>query len=453
MMGSTVAARSAARVLMGFALLGLVSSSAEAAPKSSGGGYAPPYSELVVDARSGKILRAVNADQLRHPASITKVMTLYMLFEQLEAGKMSLSTPIRISEWAAKQAPSKLGLSPGDTITVEDAIKAIVTRSANDIAVAVAEAVGGSEKDFADLMTQKARALGMKSTAYANASGLPNPRQLTTARDLVTLGRSIQTRFPRYFQYFSLRSFDYDGATIANHNKLLGRVDGVDGIKTGYTAKSGFNLLTSVHSDGRSLLAVILGGRSGNSRDRRMAELVDAYIDVASNGDNKAPTKAAKTVSNLPTPIEVDRPSSDNEDGAENPTASLSISSTASSKTTEPQSKLVWKPGAQPAPASKAMSYTETQASTAHASSAGGQKSWWIQVGVAANEKQAKSLADDLSGQLSSILGDAKPSIEKVQVKGKSMWRTRFTRMTLDDAQSACARVKKQGGACFASRS
>ena len=181
--------------------------------------------------------------------------------------------------------------------------------------------------------------------------------------------------------------------------------------------------------------------------------LVDAYIDVASNGDNKAPVKTAKAVSPLPTPVEVDRPSADNEEAAESPTASLSTQSQPVAKTTEPQSKLVWKPGAQPAPASKAMSYTETQASTAHASSAGGQKSWWIQVGVAANEKQAKSLADDLSGQLSSILGDAKPSIEKVQVKGKSMWRTRFTRMTLDDAQSACARVKKQGGACFASRS
>jgi len=453
MMGSTVAARFAARILVGFALFGLVSAGAEAASKSKGGGYAPPYSELVVDARTGKILRAVNADQPRHPASITKVMTLYLLFEQLEAGKMSLSTPIRISEWAARQSPSKLGLAPGETITVEDAIKALITRSANDIAVAVAEAVGGSEKDFADMMTQKARSIGMKRTVYANASGLPNPRQVTTARDLIVLGRSIQNRFPRYFQYFSMRSFDYDGATIANHNKLLGRVDGVDGIKTGYTARSGFNLLTSVHSDGRSLLAVILGGRSGNSRDRRMAELVDAYIDVASNGDTKAPVKTAKAISTLPTPVDVERPSSDNEDAAESPTASLSPQVQPVAKTTEPQSKLVWKPGAAPAPAPKAMSYAETQNSAARSPSNGTEKSWWIQVGVAADEKKAKSLINDLSGQMSSILGDAKPSIEKVQVKGKPMWRTRFTRMSLDDAQTACALVKKQGGACFASRS
>ena len=450
---SAVAARFAARFAVIFAIFGLVSTSAEAASKASGGGYAPPYSELVVDARTGKVLRAVSPDELRHPASITKVMTLYLLFEQLDAGKMSLSTPIRISDWAARQAPSKLGLNPGETITVEDAIKAIVTRSANDIAVAVAEAVGGSEKDFAAMMTQKARAIGMTKTVYANASGLPNPRQVTTARDLVALGKSIQTRFPRYFQYFSLRSFDYDGATIANHNKLLGRVDGVDGIKTGYTAKSGFNLLTSVHSDGRSLLAVILGGRSGNSRDRRMAELVDAYLEAASTGNGKNAPKMAKAVSAAPVPVDIERPSSDNEDTAENPTASLTTPAQPVAKAPEQQSKLIWKPGAAPAPVSKALGYTETQTASGQASQNDKNRTWWIQVGVATDEKQAKTLIDNLSGQLSSILGDAKPAIEKVQVKGRNMWRTRFTRMTLDDAQSACALVKKQGGACFASRS
>lgn len=450
---STVAARLAARIVAFIAVFGLVLTGVGTVSKASAGGYAPPYSELVVDARTGKILRAVSPDAPRHPASITKVMTLYLLFEQLEAGKMSLSTPIRISEWAARQSPSKLGLNPGETITVEDAIKAIVTRSANDIAVAVAEAVGGNEKEFAAMMTQKARSIGMKQTVYANASGLPNPRQITTARDLVVLGRSIQSRFPRYFQYFSMRSFDYDGATIANHNKLLGRVDGVDGIKTGYTAKSGFNLLTSVHADGRSLLAVILGGRSGNSRDRRMAELVDAYLDVASNGDVKAAPKSAKKISAAPTPLDVTRPSSDNEDAAENPTASLSPPPQPLAKAPEQQSKLIWKPGAAPAPVSKALGYTDTQAVASQASQTEKNKTWWIQVGVAVNQKQAKSLADDLSGQLSSILGDAKPAIEKVQVKGREMYRTRFMRMTLDDAQTACALVKKQGGACFASRS
>jgi len=180
--------------------------------------YAPPYAELVADARSGKTLYAVNPDAQRHPASITKVMTHYLLFEELDAGRLSLGSQIKISAWAQKQAPSKLGLNAGDTISVEDAIKAVVTKSANDIAVAIAESVGGSETNFADLMTKKARSLGMTHTVYANASGLPNPRQLTTARDLVTLGKSIQQRFPKYYSYFSMRSFEYDGDTIGNHN-------------------------------------------------------------------------------------------------------------------------------------------------------------------------------------------------------------------------------------------
>jgi D-alanyl-D-alanine carboxypeptidase len=201
------------------------------------------------------------------------------------------------------------------------------------------------------------------------------------------------------------------------------------------------------------LLAVILGGRSGNSRDRRMAELVDAYLDVASNGDIKAAPKTAKKISEAPIPVDIERPSSDNEDMVDSPTASLSAPAQPVAKGAEQQSKLVWKPGAAPAPVSKALSYTDTQAAATQSSQANKNRTWWIQVGVAPNQKQAKSLVDDLSGQLSSILNDAKPAIEKVQVKGREMWRTRFTRMSLDDAQTACALVKKQGGACFASRS
>ncbi len=189
-------------------------------------------------------------------------MTLYLLFEQLDKGALTLQSRIPISEHAAAQEPSKLGLEPGETISVEDAIKAVVTRSANDIAVAIAEAIGHDESTFAEMMTRKAHALGMSSTIYRNASGLPNDEQITTARDLTILARSLEERFPRYFRYFSTDEFDYAGETIGNHNHLLGRVDGVDGIKTGYTRASGFNLLTSVHRDGRSLVAVVMGGRS-----------------------------------------------------------------------------------------------------------------------------------------------------------------------------------------------
>src|SRR5271170_3389565 len=242
----------------------------------------PAFSALVVDANSGKTLYSADENGLRHPASITKVMTLYLLFEELDRGAMTLHTQIPVSEHAAAQEPSKLGLAPGDTISVEDAIKAVVTRSANDVAVAIAEEVGQTEDNFADMMTRKARELGMSSTLYRNASGLPNDEQVTTASDLTVLGRAIEDRFPRYFRYFSTAEFDYHGEVIGNHNHLLGRVDGVDGIKTGYTRASGFNLLTSVHRDGRSLLAVVMGGRSAGGRDRIMANLIADHIAEAS---------------------------------------------------------------------------------------------------------------------------------------------------------------------------
>ena len=242
----------------------------------------PAFSALVVDANSGRTLYSVAEDGLRHPASITKVMTLYLLFEELDKGAMTLQTRIPISEHAAAQEPSKLGLEPGDTISVDDAIKAVVTRSANDIAVAIAEAIGHDESTFADMMTRKAHALGMTSTVYRNASGLPNDEQVTTARDLTVLARSLEDRFPRYFKYFSTHEFVYDGEVIGNHNHLLGRVDGVDGIKTGYTRASGFNLLTSVHRDGRSLIGVVMGGRTGGVRDRIMENLIDDHIAEAS---------------------------------------------------------------------------------------------------------------------------------------------------------------------------
>ena len=204
--------------------------------------YTPPYADIVVDANSGEALHATNADSLRHPASLTKIMTLYLLFEQLEAGKLRLDSRLEVSEHASMQAPSKLGLMPGQTIAVEDAIRALVTKSANDAAVVVAETIGGDEDSFARMMTRKARALGMSRTNYANASGLPDEEQVTTARDQVTLGRAIQDRFPRYYRYFATSSFVYRGHAMRNHNKLLGRVEGVDGIKTGYTNASGFNL-------------------------------------------------------------------------------------------------------------------------------------------------------------------------------------------------------------------
>ncbi|KRQ92413.1 serine hydrolase [Bradyrhizobium valentinum] len=241
--------------------------------------YSPQFSSIVVDGNSGAVLSSNNPDGIRRPASLTKIMTLYLLFERLDAGKMKLDTEMEVSEHASEQAPTKLGLRPGQTLKVEDAIKGLVTRSANDAAVVVAEAIAGDEAEFARLMTRKARALGMSKTTYRNASGLPNDEQLTTARDQATLGRAIQDRFPRYYRYFATSVFNYRGQSIRNHNRLLGNVEGVDGIKTGYTRASGFNLVSSMRRGNRHLIGVVLGGRSGGSRDATMRNLLAENLD------------------------------------------------------------------------------------------------------------------------------------------------------------------------------
>ena len=240
------------------------------------------YADIVIDANTGAVLHSTNPDALRHPASLTKIMTLYLLFERLEAGKLKLDSQLDVSAHAASQSPTKLGLRAGETIKVEDAIKGIVTRSANDAAVVVAENVADSEEEFARMMTRKAQALGMSRTVYKNANGLPNDAQVTTARDQSILGRAIQERFPRYYPYFSTRTFLYRGHAIGNHNHLLGRIEGVDGIKTGYINASGFNIVTSVHRGNRYLVAAVFGGGSAGSRDARMQELINGTILTAS---------------------------------------------------------------------------------------------------------------------------------------------------------------------------
>src|SRR5216683_6535928 len=251
---------------------------------------APPYASIVLDANSGRALHADQADELRHPASLTKIMTLYLLFERLDAGKIRLDSQLPVSEHAALQAPTKLGRKPGQSLEVEDAIRGMVTKSANDAAVAVAEAIGGSEREFADMMTLKAHAIGMSRTVYRNASGLPNDEQVTTARDQALLGRAIQERFPRYYQYFATPSFTYHGQTMRNHNQLLGHVEGMDGIKTGYTQASGFNLVASVRRNNRHIVSVVLGGTSASARDARMRSLIEEYIVAA------APQKSATAI-------------------------------------------------------------------------------------------------------------------------------------------------------------
>ncbi len=271
--------------LVGVAALALAVDSADARSRRRSrktSSYNPPYSAIVVDANSGKVLHASEADGVRHPASLTKIMTLYLLFERMEAGKVKPDTLLKVSAHAAAQSPTKLGLKAGDTIKVEDAILGLVTKSANDAAVVIAEALADDEEEFAKLMTRKARALGMSHTVYMNASGLPDGDQVTTARDQALLGRAIQDRFPRYYRYFSTKSFTFRGKNMGNHNHLLGSVPGVDGIKTGYINASGFNLVASMKRNNRYLVAVVLGGSSSSARDARMRSLLDKYVVEAS---------------------------------------------------------------------------------------------------------------------------------------------------------------------------
>lgn len=233
------------------------------------------YSAVVVEARTGTVLIDAGADQPRYPASLTKMMTLYMLFEALRDGRTQLNSRIVMSEEAASRPPSKLGIPPGGGLTVEQAILALVTKSANDVAAAVGEHVGGSEERFAQMMTMRARSLGMTQTRFRNASGLPDWDQVTTARDMATLGRRLFTDFPNRYHYFGTVHFAWGRAQIRNHNRMLGDYDGADGIKTGFINASGFNIVTSAQRDGVRLVGATFGGSSWVERDRHMGALLD----------------------------------------------------------------------------------------------------------------------------------------------------------------------------------
>ncbi len=446
------------------------------------------YSAIVIDANSGREIYGVNENALRHPASITKVMTLYLLFEKLEKGEMTLATRIPVSEHAAAQEPSKLGVPAGETISVEEAIKAIVTRSANDMAVAVAEAVGHDETSFAALMTHKAHQIGMSRTLYRNASGLPNDEQWTTARDLTVLARSMQERFPKYFHYFSLHEFTYNGEVIGNHDHLLGRVDGVDGIKTGYTRASGFNLLTSVHRDGRALVAVVMGGRSAPARDRLMERLIETHIAEA--GSDHTATRIAEADSDegfaAPpgrdgprlTPVAehedpeaapdrvaeaAPEPQGEGDDSAdETPPAPAPrkfehpkpMSPALAKAAALDPGKLGWKVGPRgkkPNPAPHKAAAEETRVARAEDGAAVKKGGWTIQVGATDDPDDARELlarAKSRHRALASVRGFT----EKVRKDGDTVYRVRFAGLDSATAAKACHDLKQGGLSCFTTR-
>jgi D-alanyl-D-alanine carboxypeptidase len=255
------------------ALAGLVAAGlAVTAPAAADGRYAA----FVLNVDTDEVMHARNANELRHPASLTKIMTLYMLFDALDRGEVALDTEMNVSARAAGQSPTRLGLRAGQTLRVEDAILGLVTRSANDASVVIAEHLAGTEAAFAQRMTTRARELGMTSTVFTNASGLPDRRQVTTARDLAVMSEALLVNHQARYHYFSTQRMSWNGTAISNHNRLLGRIEGVDGIKTGYTRASGFNLSTSATRDGHRIVAVVMGGDTGAERDNHMIELVNA---------------------------------------------------------------------------------------------------------------------------------------------------------------------------------
>lgn len=249
----------------------------------------PRHAAMILDANTGKVLHEASADELRHPASLTKLMTIYMALEEIAKGNLTLETRIPVSAEATSVSPSKLGLEAGSTIELADAIKALVTKSANDMAVAIAERIGGTEANFASLMTKRARAIGMKSTVFRNASGLPDSEQLTTARDMITLALRLHDDFPDKVRVFKLREFTYAGKTYRTHNTLMKSFAGMDGMKTGYTRASGFNLVASVHRDGKFIIGAVFGGATASSRNAHMRNIMTRALDEAATEKTRTP--------------------------------------------------------------------------------------------------------------------------------------------------------------------
>ena len=399
---------------------------------------------IVIDANTGKTLYSSNGDAPRYPASLTKMMTLYMVFEAMVAGKIDKSTKVRFSRHAASQPPTKLGTGAGNSITVEQAILALVTKSANDAAAAVGELLGGSESNFARMMTAKARQLGMKSTTFRNASGLPDSRQVTTARDMAILGMSLKEHFPKYYDYFSTRSFTYGRTRMGNHNKLLGRVKGVDGIKTGYTRASGFNLASSVEIGDRKLVAVVMGGASGRSRDARMAELIKAYMPkTKKRGDNPliaarridtGVASASASLAHLPVPKA--RPDREIETVEE-------ITATAQVAYAAPQPKV----------AVPVVVQETGEGDIDPVSTSAIEGGWVVQVGSLGSDGEARAFLSRTAAKADALLADASPFTEVFNKGGVTYHRARFGGFSSQDAAvRTCAALKKRDIACYAAQ-
>ncbi|MBC7952475.1 MAG: D-alanyl-D-alanine carboxypeptidase [Rhodospirillaceae bacterium] len=374
------------------------------------------YGAIVLDHETGNVLYAVNPDRRSYPASLTKVMTLYLMFDALESGRMTLDSTMPVSAHASAQSPSKLNLVPGDRISVEDAVLALVTKSANDVAVVIAEAIGGSEDNFAELMTRKARQIGMAGTTYQNASGLPNLAQVSTPRDQATLARALIRNHGKYYHYFSTRQFRWRGQPISTHNRLMLRYQGADGIKTGYINASGFNLMASAKRDNRRLIGVVFGGDTAAWRDKNMAQILDKGFARAAGPD----IRTAKVE-------EDDRAELDN--------------LIASAKGGAPAKVLK----------AKAVKAKVARRSRAEEDDDEGDEdpaSWAIQVGAFSDYKPAHLAASSAAKKLGGLVSRATIAVDKSKQGKQNMFRARLSGFTEDQARAACKRLSRAKKDC-----
>jgi len=386
----------------------------------------PKYAAIVIDANSGEMLYDKRADSPRYPASVTKVMTLYLTFEALSEGRLKLTDRVVFSSRAAAQAPTKLGLPAGDSISVDEAIRAMTVKSANDVAVAMAERLGGSEQRFAALMTLRGQELGMRNSRFVNASGLPDSRQISTARDLAILSRATMRDFPQYYSYFSLTGFTFRGGYVRGHNRLLTSMPGFDGLKTGYTNASGFNLAGSAVKDGRRLIAVVLGGSSTAWRDNNMEDLLTTGFDVLRRRSHGERTTIASNLYEDEPTGPIMRPSSEEGDGDQ---AGLKIVLTDNPR---PPAALKVSPTLKAAQAKPAPKKAKGE--------------WGVQVGAFKSKGLAHEQLMIVRSRFSKFVASAEGAVEGV---GGGSFRAQFQGLTADAARGACQAITAKRQPCM----
>jgi D-alanyl-D-alanine carboxypeptidase len=410
--------------------------------------YGPAYEAIVLDAQTGQVLRELNPDVVTYPASLTKMMTLYLTFEALNQGRLRLDQFLRVSGEAASRAPSKLGLVPGDSVAVRDLILGIVTKSANDAAVVLAEGLGGSEWGFAQQMTAKARQLGMMQTVYYNASGLPDPNQRTTARDIARLALALYHQFPREYRYFSTQEFVFHGEAMRNHNHLMEWYPGLDGIKTGYINASGFNLAASAVRNGHRLIGVIMGGRSARSRDQQMAGLLDlAFADLGNGAATSRPVMAVVPTTPAATAAPAQVVTAPRAAPRASPAQAAAMISPAVASAAEGDAAgQRGKPGFLGNVASHLSPVAKAEAAPLTREAPGGED-WEIQLGAFHDAAAAEQAARHVAG-VAAVKGKPHQIIAPAKGDREHLYRARLLHFTGKSAQAACAELHKKKIAC-----